>query len=88
MQEPDVFYTCSMHPQIMQNTPGDCPICGMELIKVEKKKAVSDESIMLSDQQIQLGNIQVDTIGSVKYKAIVKTEISCNLRSNSCSTKT
>lgn len=63
MQEPDVFYTCSMHPQIMQNTPGDCPICGMELIKVEKKKVASDESIMLSDQQIQLGNIQVDTIG-------------------------
>ena len=57
MQEPDVFYTCSMHPQIMQNTPGDCPICGMDLIKVEKKKAASDESIMLSDQQIQLGNI-------------------------------
>lgn len=63
MQETDVFYTCSMHPQIMQNTPGDCPICGMELIKVEKKKANNDESIMLSDQQIQLGNIQVDTVG-------------------------
>jgi Cu(I)/Ag(I) efflux system membrane fusion protein len=63
MQEPDVFYTCSMHPQIMQNTPGDCPICGMDLIKVEKKKAASDESIMLSDQQIQLGNIQVDSVG-------------------------
>jgi len=59
----DVFYTCSMHPQIMQNTPGDCPICGMQLIKVEKKKAANDESIMLSDQQIQLGNIQVDTVG-------------------------
>lgn len=63
IQETDVFYTCSMHPQIMQNTPGDCPICGMELIKVEKKKANNDESIMLSDQQIQLGNIQVDTVG-------------------------
>jgi Cu(I)/Ag(I) efflux system membrane fusion protein len=63
MQEPDVFYTCSMHPQIMQNTPGDCPICGMDLIKVEKKKAASDESIMLSDLQIQLGNIQVDSVG-------------------------
>lgn len=63
IQEPDVFYTCSMHPQIMQNTPGDCPICGMELIKVEKKQANSDESIMLSDQQIQLGDIEVDTVG-------------------------
>src|SRR5690242_13888638 len=63
MQEPGVFYTCSMHPQIMQNTPGDCPICGMKLIKVEKKNGANNESIMLSDQQIQLGNIQVDTVG-------------------------
>ena len=26
------MWTCSMHPQIMQPEPGDCPICGMELI--------------------------------------------------------
>jgi membrane fusion protein, copper/silver efflux system len=63
MQYPDVFYTCSMHPQVMQTAPGDCPICGMKLIKVEKKKGSNDESIMLSDQQVQLGNIKVDTIG-------------------------
>jgi len=24
-------YTCPMHPEIQQNTPGDCPICGMAL---------------------------------------------------------
>ncbi len=27
------LYTCSMHPQILENHPGDCPICGMKLIK-------------------------------------------------------
>jgi Cu(I)/Ag(I) efflux system membrane fusion protein len=27
-----VEYTCSMHPQVRQDEPGDCPICGMELI--------------------------------------------------------
>lgn len=59
----DVFYTCSMHPQVMQNKPGNCPICGMKLIPVEKKKATDADAIMLSDQQIQLGNIQVDTVG-------------------------
>ena len=26
-------YTCSMHPQIIRNAPGDCPICGMTLVK-------------------------------------------------------
>jgi P-type Cu2+ transporter len=24
-------YTCPMHPQIMQNAPGKCPLCGMNL---------------------------------------------------------
>jgi Cu(I)/Ag(I) efflux system membrane fusion protein len=52
-----------MHPQVMQDKPGNCPICGMKLIPVEKKKGTDADVIMLSDQQIQLGNILVDTIG-------------------------
>lgn len=34
-------YTCSMHPQIIRDKPGDCPICGMTLIK----KVVNDETV-------------------------------------------
>ena len=26
------MYTCSMHPGVRQHEPGDCPICGMDLI--------------------------------------------------------
>lgn len=26
-------YTCPMHPQIVQDKPGSCPICGMDLVK-------------------------------------------------------
>jgi len=26
-------YTCPMHPQIVQDEPGSCPICGMDLVK-------------------------------------------------------
>ncbi|WP_198018947.1 efflux RND transporter periplasmic adaptor subunit [Asinibacterium sp. OR53] len=26
-------YTCSMHPQVIRDTPGQCPICRMELLK-------------------------------------------------------
>jgi Cu(I)/Ag(I) efflux system membrane fusion protein len=29
----DVKYTCPMHPQIMEDHPGNCPICGMALVK-------------------------------------------------------
>lgn len=62
-QNPDIFYTCSMHPQVMEPNPGKCPICHMDLIPVQKKKGADADAIMLSDQQIQLGNIQVDTVG-------------------------
>lgn len=27
----EAIYTCPMHPDIRQSTPGDCPICGMAL---------------------------------------------------------
>jgi len=26
-------YTCPMHPQIIRDKPGSCPICGMDLVK-------------------------------------------------------
>lgn len=31
----EVYYTCSMHPQIKEDKPGKCPICHMNLTKVE-----------------------------------------------------
>jgi RND family efflux transporter MFP subunit len=30
-----VNYTCPMHPQIISDRPGSCPICGMDLIKID-----------------------------------------------------
>lgn len=59
----DTVYTCSMHPQVMQDRPGKCPICGMELIPVRKSGGMGDGSVQLSDQQMQLGSIRVDTVG-------------------------
>ena len=57
----DEYYTCSMHPQIMEDKPGNCPICHMELIVVKRANTAADE-ILLNDEQIRLGNIQTDTI--------------------------
>ncbi|PWU18768.1 MAG: hypothetical protein C5B50_08195 [Verrucomicrobia bacterium] len=31
------FYTCGMHPQVVQDHPGDCPICGMKLTPIRKQ---------------------------------------------------
>jgi Cu(I)/Ag(I) efflux system membrane fusion protein/cobalt-zinc-cadmium efflux system membrane fusion protein len=35
-QGSETYWTCGMHPQVVADEPGTCPICGMDLI--EKKK--------------------------------------------------
>jgi len=57
-----VYYTCSMHTQVMLDKPGNCPICGMKLIEVKKSTTQDDNEVKLNEQQIQLGNILTDTI--------------------------
>jgi Cu(I)/Ag(I) efflux system membrane fusion protein len=31
------YYTCPMHPQIVRDAPGKCPICTMDLVKATKR---------------------------------------------------
>jgi hypothetical protein len=32
------YYTCFMHPNVHQDKPGKCPICGATLVKEEKEQ--------------------------------------------------
>ena len=63
----DVYYTCSMHPQVHEDHPGNCPICGMKLIAVARTSNSAGNKmkmqVHLSAEQISLGNIKTDTIG-------------------------
>ncbi len=74
------YYTCPMHPQIRLPAPGECPICGMTLVK----KSGADDgrapgTIFLTDRQQQLAGVrrgkislrelhqEVDTFGRIDY---------------------
>lgn len=35
------FYSCTMDPQVHNDAPGTCPICGMTLVKIKAKKVKS-----------------------------------------------
>lgn len=64
------IYTCSMHPQIIRNEPGNCPICGMVLVKkvneTQSGESHSIEHLLQSTDKFVVGNFQttmaVDTI--------------------------
>lgn len=58
----NVYYTCSMDPQVMEKKPGTCPICKMDLVRVEIDPNQKAGELKLSEQQVQLANIQTDTV--------------------------
>lgn len=67
-EDPEGYYTCSMHPQVHEHKPGNCPICGMSLIKTkgknqEAKKETSEESgIPVTNSQLMLAGIGKYTV--------------------------
>lgn len=72
------LYTCPMHPQIIQDRPGQCPICGMDLVKkseVDPKEqsghdldAASINSVKLSPSQQVLANVQTERVKTMQFQ--------------------
>lgn len=64
------MYTCSMDPQVRQDHPGKCPVCGMDLIPVGSATAddgssgMDPNAIMLSDEAMALANIETQVVGT------------------------
>ena len=57
------IWTCAMHPQIRKEEPGDCPICGMELIPLEGSNAQIDEqAIGMSESAMKLAEVQTSSV--------------------------
>ena len=63
-------WTCSMHPSVRQSEPGQCPICGMDLIPLGNEDDGGDPmEVRMSETAMKLANIQttiVSTGSSVK----------------------
>ncbi len=56
-------WTCSMHPQIQQPEPGDCPICGMDLIPAQEATSeLSSDQFRMTENAVALANIQTTKV--------------------------
>lgn len=72
-QENATSWTCSMHPQIQQTEPGDCPICGMDLIplKNDSETEAGPRSMTMSESAKALAEIQTTEV----IRAFPETEL-------------
>lgn len=48
-------WTCSMHPEIIKDAPGDCPICGMALVPVAGTAEVDDSELRDLTRRLWIG---------------------------------
>ncbi|MBC9795925.1 efflux RND transporter periplasmic adaptor subunit [Sinomicrobium weinanense] len=66
-------WTCSMHPQIRQNEPGQCPICGMDLIPMDENASGGDPAIVeMSENAVKLSNIRTMTVGRQNAEKVIR----------------
>lgn len=60
------IWTCSMHPQIRMDEPGDCPLCGMDLIPLQTTgtgdASIAPDAIQLSAEAAALANVQTTVV--------------------------
>ncbi len=70
--EGEEIWTCSMHPQIRQNEPGECPICGMDLIPLSENTSNDPLVLEMTEDAVKLANVQTTVIGKESAAAEAK----------------
>ena len=78
----NTIWTCSMHPQIRQTEPGQCPICGMDLIPLSNTGGNDDNplEIRMSPTAMQLANVQTSII--TKRKPIKEVRMNGKIKAD------
>ncbi|KUK55009.1 MAG: Efflux transporter, RND family, MFP subunit, partial [Marinimicrobia bacterium 46_47] len=66
VQNSNSEWTCSMHPQIRRDEPGQCPICAMDLIPVETMNNLDETAdpgvVRMTESAMKLAEIQTTTV--------------------------
>lgn len=89
------LWTCSMHPEIIRDKPGTCPICGMDLVKKEDNATATNDiqlndllqptdrfvvsSIPVTTIKSATEPVEIDALGTVAYDTRLVNTISARI---------
>ncbi len=89
------IYTCSMHPQVLEHHPGNCPICGMKLIKKNASQLPTNNieletllkptnefvvaSLTVTTPELKKIDIPVKVYGTIEYDTRAASTISARV---------
>jgi len=89
------LYSCGMHPQVIQDHPGNCPICGMKLTPMRREgeaaaanttgialDAATRQYMNLRIAEVQRGPLQktIRTVGAIDYNETTLAEVTTKFR--------
>lgn len=75
------IWTCSMHPQIRQDGPGLCPICGMDLIPLESS-AAEGFTLEMTPEAVKLAQVQTTVIGTGQAHTVTGLSLNGKLQTD------
>ena len=68
---PPLSYTCPMHPEILENTTGICPICKMDLVPIRLDSVWTCGTKPLAVVRDAPGRCPIDGTALVQVTAVV-----------------
>ena len=75
-EDGEILYTCPMHPTYITDRKGDCPICGMTLVKVgdeETGEEMPEGSFKIDSRKQQLLGISTAAVGFKHLTSTIRT---------------
>jgi len=74
-EEGNIVYTCSMHPDVRQSEPGNCPICGMDLIVTsagnDRRSSADPNQVHMTHASMELARVRTAPV----QKSILEKEV-------------
>lgn len=67
------YYTCPMHPSVRAAEPGQCPICGMDLVPVSQEE-IRTGSIMVDEGRRQAIGVKTGVVAAQSFQVPIRLQ--------------